>query len=127
MRDRVLELRALDRSVEEIAAELSTAGTPVSAQTVWTILHAEGIERLPRRTGSQRGAPPRLAAIKARALADWPAATTIHCDHAGLFLLFRGRLERLLTSAWATFQASRRDSVSLNCRASRMELRSVHA
>ena len=51
VRDRVLELRALDRSVEEIAAELTAAGTPVSAQTVWTILHAEGIERLPRRAG----------------------------------------------------------------------------
>ena len=87
VRDRVLELRALDRSVEEIAAELTLAGTPVSAQTVWTILHAEGIERLPRRTGSERGAPPRLPAVKARALADWPAPTTVRCDHAGLFLL----------------------------------------
>jgi transposase len=87
VRERVLELRALDRSVEEIAAELTLAGTPVSAQTVWTILHAEGIERLPRRAGSERGAPPRLAAVKARALTDWPAATTVRCDHAGLFLL----------------------------------------
>ena len=58
VRDRVLELRALDRSVEEIAAELTLAGTPVSAQTVWTILDAEGIERLPRRTGPSAGAPP---------------------------------------------------------------------
>ena len=87
VRDRVLELRALDRSVEEIAAELTLAGTPVSAQTVWTILDAEGIERLPRRSPSARGAPPRLAAIKARALSDWPAGTSIGCDHAGLFLL----------------------------------------
>ena len=87
VRDRVLELRALDRSVEEIAAELALAGTPVSAQTVWTILDAEGIERLPRRSPSARGAPPRLAAIKARALTDWPAGTSIGCDHAGLFLL----------------------------------------
>ena len=88
VRDRVLELRALDRSVEEIAAELVTAGTPVSAQTVWTILHAEGIERLPRRAGSDRGAPPRLAAVKARALADWPADRQVRCDHAGLFRSF---------------------------------------
>ena len=87
VRDRVLALRALDRSVEEIAAELVTAGTPVSAQTVWTILHAEGIERLPRRAGSERGAPPRLKAVKARALADWPADRQVRCDHAGLFLL----------------------------------------
>src|SRR5450755_3309549 len=87
VRDRVLALRALDRSVEEIAAELATAGTPVSAQTVWTILAAEGIERLPRRAGSERGAPPRLPAVKAGALGEWPAATTVRCDHAGLFLL----------------------------------------
>jgi transposase len=93
VRDRVLELRALDRSVEEIAAELTAAGTPVSAQTVWTILQAEGIERLARRAGSERGAPPRLAAVKARALTDWPAPTTVRCDHAGLFLLAPGIAE----------------------------------
>ena len=87
VRDRVLELRAQDRSVEEIAADLAAAGTPVSAQTVWTILAAEGIERLPRRAGAERGAPPRLAPIKAQALSDWPAATALGCDHAGLFLL----------------------------------------
>ena len=87
VRDRVLRLRAQDRSVQEIAAALAAAGTPVSAQTVWTILTAEGIERLPRRAVAQRAAAPRLAAIKAQALAGWPAATTVRCDHAGLFLL----------------------------------------
>ncbi|MCA1700463.1 MAG: hypothetical protein LC790_16815 [Actinobacteria bacterium] len=87
VRDRVLALRAQDRSIEEIAAELTADGTPVSAQTVWTILDAEGLERLPRRAPAQRGAPPRLAAVKARALTDWPAAAAIRCDHAGLFLL----------------------------------------
>ncbi|MCA1681058.1 MAG: hypothetical protein LC777_20015, partial [Actinobacteria bacterium] len=87
VRDRVLALRARDRSVEEIAAELTGAGTPVSVQTVWTILDAEGLERLPRRAPAQRGAPPRLAAIKAQALTDWPEGETVRCDHAGLFLL----------------------------------------
>jgi transposase len=87
VRDRVLALRAQDRSVEEIAAELTAAGTPVSAQTVWTILDAEGVERLPRRPPAQRGAPPRLATVKAQALRDWPAGTRVRCDHAGLFLL----------------------------------------
>jgi transposase len=87
VRDRVLALRAQDRSVEEIAAELTAAGTPVSAQTVWTILDAEGLERLPRRPAGSRGAPPRLAAVKAQALRDWPAGTRVRCDHAGLFLL----------------------------------------
>jgi transposase len=87
IREQVLALRAEDRSIEEIAAALAGAGTPVSAQTVWTILQAEGLERLPRRAPGQRGAPPRLAAIKAQALGDWPADAAIRCDHAGLFLL----------------------------------------
>ena len=56
IRDRVLALRAQDRSVEEIAAELTAAGSPVSAQTVWTILDAGGLERLARRAPTQRGA-----------------------------------------------------------------------
>jgi hypothetical protein len=83
----VLALRAQDRSVEEIAAELAAAGTPVSAQTVWTILAAEGLERLPRRPPAERGAAPRLTPVKAQALGDWPAGTRVRCDHAGLFLL----------------------------------------
>jgi hypothetical protein len=87
IRERVLALRAEDRSIEEIAAALTGAGTPVSAQTVWTILAAEGLERLGRRAPAERGAPPRLAAIKAQALGDWPAGTAVGCDHAGLFLL----------------------------------------
>ena len=72
------QLRAQDRSVEEIAAELTLAGTPVSAQTVWTILDAEG-HRAPAapstgpRAARRRGWP----AIKARALTDWPADTSI--------------------------------------------------
>src|SRR3970040_1116029 len=37
VRDRVLALRAQDKSVPEIAAVLTAQGTPVSAQTVWTI------------------------------------------------------------------------------------------
>ncbi|MCA1697741.1 MAG: hypothetical protein LC790_02085 [Actinobacteria bacterium] len=88
VRDEVLALRARDRSVTEIAAALAAAGTPVSAQTVWSILAAEGLERLPRRGADQRGAPaPRLAPVKARALAQWPGGEQIACDHAGLLLL----------------------------------------
>ncbi|MEK6230134.1 MAG: hypothetical protein AABM31_12525 [Actinomycetota bacterium] len=93
IRDEVLALRAQDRSVQEIAAALAAAGTPVSAQTVWTILAAEGVERLPRRTAAQRGAPPRLAPVKARALEAWPAGQSIACDHAGLLLLVPGIVE----------------------------------
>jgi transposase len=88
IRDEVLALRARDRSIEEIAAALAAAGSPVSAQTVWSILHSEGLERLPRRAAAKRGVPaPRLAPVKARALQDWPAGEQIACDHAGLLLL----------------------------------------
>lgn len=93
IRDEVLALRAQDRSVEEIAAALAAAGTPVSAQTVWAMLQAEGLERLQRRSAAQRGAPPRLEPIKARALAAWPAGRSIACDHAGLLLLVPGIVE----------------------------------
>ena len=93
IRDRVLALRAQDRSVSEIAAALAAAGTPVSAQTVWTILAAEGLERLPRRPMAERGPAPRLAPVKARALEAWPAGRSIDCDHAGLFLLVPGIVE----------------------------------
>jgi transposase len=94
IRDRVLELRAQDRSVTEIAQAVSAEGTPVSAQTVWSILDAEGLERLERRPASERGQPPpRLSPVKARAIPFWPAGETLPCDHAGLFLLVPGIVE----------------------------------
>src|SRR6266545_419086 len=93
IRDEVLGLRAQDRSVTEIAAALTAAGRPVSAQTVWAILAAEGLERLPRRAAAERGAPPRLEPVKARPLAPWPAGRSVACDHAGLFLLVPGIVE----------------------------------
>jgi transposase len=85
IRDRVLKLRAEDRSVTEIAAALHGEGAPASAQTVWAILHAEGLERLGRRRGG--GPAPRLEPVKAHALAGWPAGASFDCDHAGLYLL----------------------------------------
>ena len=90
VRDRVLVLRAEDRSVTEIAAALSAEGSPVSAATVWGILHAEGIERLPRRAG---GPAPRLEPVRARALRHWPAGERFECDHAGLYLLMPALVE----------------------------------
>jgi transposase len=68
IRGRVLELRAAERSVEEIAAALCREGAPASHQTVWSILAAEGIERLRTRPRSARGRPPRTAPVKAAAL-----------------------------------------------------------
>jgi hypothetical protein len=91
VRDRVLVLRAGDRSVTEIAAALSAEGNPVSAQTVWAILKAEGLERLQRR--SPGGPAPRLEPVRAKAMSDWPAGARYDCDHAGLYLLMPAMVE----------------------------------
>ena len=88
LRARALELRAAGHSVTEIAAALTSEGMPVSAQTVWQILDAEGLPRLPRRDEGRRGPPARLDPVKAAALPGWPAQPlSVPCDHAGLLLL----------------------------------------
>ena len=85
IKDRVLLLRAQDLSVTDIATRLSAEGQPVSAQTVWAILHAEGIARLARR--GPGGPVPRTDPVKTGPIRSWPAGTSWPCDHAGLYLL----------------------------------------
>ncbi len=72
LRAKVLALRAAGHSVTEIAAALTAGGLPVSAQTAWQILGAEGLPRLPRRDESRRGPPARLDVVQAAKLAGWP-------------------------------------------------------
>ena len=86
VRDRVLVLRAENRSVTEIAAVLRVEGTPVSAQTVWSVLSGEGMERLDRRRVHE-GPAPRTEAVRARSIGAWPSGSVYECDHAGLYLL----------------------------------------
>jgi transposase len=94
LRARVLALRAAGHSVTEIAAALASEGLPVSAQTCWQILDAEGIPRLPRRDEGRRGPPARLDVVRAAALPGWPAEDiALPCDHAGLLLLFPAMAE----------------------------------
>jgi plasmid stabilization system protein ParE len=65
IRDKVIALRAQDRSVVEIAAALHAEGSPVSAQTVWAIRtprasSASGAEaRAGRHRASSRSRPAR--------------------------------------------------------------------
>ena len=90
VRDRVLVLRSRDLSVGEIARRLSAEGSPVSQTSVWSILHAEGIERLNR---SSTGPAPRLDPVRARRVPHWPAGAQLSCDHAGLYLLVPAMVE----------------------------------
>jgi len=104
LRARVRALRAQGHSVTEIAAALTAAGMPISAQTAWQILDAEGLPRLARRDEGRRGPPARLEAVKAASLPGWPQAeVSLPCDHAGLLLLFPAMaqldLPRLVRSA----------------------------
>src|SRR5450756_2467863 len=91
IRDRVLVLRAADRSVTEIAQALTAQGDAVSAQTVWAILKSEGLERLERR--GPAGPAPRLEPVTAKALGAWPTGARHDCDHAGLYLLLPAMVE----------------------------------
>jgi transposase len=93
LRERVLALRAADRSVKEIADTLTAEGSPISHQSVWLIVSGEGLSRLPPRARRGHGPAPRTEAVKAAALADWPAGTVMPCAHAGLFVLFPAMVE----------------------------------
>src|SRR5450756_1946971 len=91
IRDRVLVLRAADRSVTEIAQALTAQGDAVSAQTVWAILKSEGLERLERR--GPAGPASRPEPVTAKALGAWPTGARYDCDHAGLYLLLPAMVE----------------------------------
>lgn len=93
LRERVLSLRAEDRSVKEIADTLSAEGTPISHQSVWVICSQEGLQRLPPRARHGHGPPPRVEAVRAEVLDAWPEPARIACAHAGLFLLFPAMVE----------------------------------
>jgi transposase len=93
VREKVLALRAGGRSVGEIAAALAESGTPISAQTVWSVLDEAGLPRLARRDDARRGSPAKLEPVKAAAQPHWPVGATIDCPHAGLLLLFPAMVE----------------------------------
>src|SRR2546421_3452955 len=93
LRERVLSMRAQDKSVKEIADALSSEGTPISHQSVWVILSSEGLSRLPPRARRGHGPPPRTEAVRASPLEVWPVGMSIDCAHAGLFVLFPAMVE----------------------------------
>src|SRR5437879_4751075 len=93
LRERVLQMRAQDKSVKEIADALSAEGTPISHQSVWVIVSSEGLSRLPPRARRGHGPPPRTEAVRAEPLEVWPSGASMDCAHAGLFVLFPAMVE----------------------------------
>src|SRR5258708_719251 len=92
LRERVLSMRAQDRSVKEIADALTAEGAPISHQSVWVILTQEGLSRLPARARRGHGPAP---------ITEWPAGRDIECAHAGVFLLLPGMIELGVTDVIA--------------------------
>ena len=101
LRERVLSMRAQDRSVKEIADALTAEGAPISHQSVWVILTQEGLSRLPARARRGHGPAPRIEAVRAAPITEWPAGTDIECAHAGVFLLLPGMVELGVTDVIA--------------------------
>src|SRR6266853_1827998 len=93
LRERVLAMRALDKSVKEISDALTAEGTPISHQSVWVIVSSEGLSRLPPRARRGHGPAPRTEAVRAGALEAWPSGVSMDCAHAGLFVLFPAMVE----------------------------------
>jgi transposase len=93
LRERVLDMRAQDKSVKEIADALTAEGLPISHQSVWVIVSSEGLSRLPPRARRGHGPPPRTDAVRAGPLGLWPSGKSLECAHAGLFVLFPAMVE----------------------------------
>jgi transposase len=93
LRERVLQMRAEDRSIKEIADALTAEGSPISHQSVWVIVSQEGLSRLPSRARRGHGPAPRVEAVRAGPLEAWPAGMRLDCAHAGLFVLFPAMVE----------------------------------
>jgi transposase len=82
-----LGLRREGHGLDAIVDALERAGTPLSRTATWELLGEAGLGRIERQAVTP--AAPTLAAPKTRVLDDahWPAAGTVRCEHAGLFLL----------------------------------------
>ncbi len=93
LRERVLEMRAADRSVKEIADALTAEGTPISHQSVWVIVSSEGLARLPPRARRGHGPAPRTDAVRAGPISEWPSGVHADCAHAGLYVLLPAMVE----------------------------------
>jgi len=82
----IIKLRKAGHTIDEIAAALTDAGTPLNRTGIAEVCNEEGFDRMWRRPDTQRGGPRRDSAPRAAVINfdDWPT----HCDTkaAGLLL-----------------------------------------
>jgi DDE family transposase len=86
-RPRILELRAAGHSIDEIAAVLAAAGTPLNRTGIAEVIAAEGLPRLWRRPDAERGGPAREIQARAEALDFGSLPERAETRLAGLLLV----------------------------------------
>ena len=95
LRKLVLSLRAQQLSILDIAERITEMGRRIDYTTVWRLLRAEGIGRLPKRTGAQRAAIPKLhPPVADIAALNLTSGRSVPC-RAPLLLLFAPLLANL--------------------------------
>ncbi len=89
-RERVIELRKTNHSVEDIQYILKEEGINLSTVSIWTILKEEGFSRLPRRKDEERPDRPRAEQAAYADVRQFSIAPrVIDTKAGGLFLLHR--------------------------------------
>ena len=89
-RERIIQLRKKNYSVQDIHFTLKEEGLNLSTVSIWTILKQEGFSRLPRRADEERPKRPRpeqAAYADIRELSFTPRVIETHLG--GVFLLYR--------------------------------------
>jgi hypothetical protein len=86
-RPRILELRAAGHSIDEIAHALAAEGTSLNRTGIAEVIAAEGLPRLWRRPGAERGGPAREIQARAGALDYTTVPARAETRLAGLLLV----------------------------------------
>src|SRR2546430_4414650 len=86
-RPRILELRGAGHSIDEIAQALAAEGTPLNRTGIAEVIAAEGLPRLWRRPGAERGGVRREIQARAEALDFTALPERTETKLAGLLLV----------------------------------------
>ena len=102
-KERIIELRKQNYSIEEIEEVLLREGVTITAKTIHQILHAEGFAKLFRRTHAERQAALQRAKEPAETahVKDFAAHHLVRTSYGGIFLFIPLILEMKLDSIFS--------------------------